>query len=137
MIYQVYMGCVRMGESQVTEGMLEKFYRLNQKKKEIESAMKEMKKQFHNYFDETVGENVKGQVTVGDYILQRQVRTIEKFNEAKTVEKLEELKLEDLVVKKPDIDKMKAAINLGILKENDLEDCRVINISPALSVKTK
>jgi hypothetical protein len=124
-----------MGEYLVTEEMLEKFYRLNQKKKETESALDELKKQFHRYFDKTVGENVKGQVTVGEYKLQRQVRTIEKFNEEKTVEKLEALQFEDLMVKKPDIDKIKAAINLGILNENELDGCRVINITPAISVK--
>src|ERR1700730_13091191 len=117
MIYLVKMGSVKMGEYLVTEEMLEKFYRLNQKKKEIESALDELKKQFHLYFDKTVGENVKGQVTVGEYKLQRQVRTIEKFNEEKTVEKLVALQFEDLMVKKPDIDKIKAAINLGILNE--------------------
>ena len=125
-----------MGEFQITEAMLEKFYKLNQKKKEIEASMQEMKKQFHHYFDETVGENVKGQVTAGEYKLQRQIRAIEKFDDDKTVEKLEELKLEDLMVKKPDIDKIKAAMHLGILKENDLEDCRVINLSSAITVKT-
>ncbi|WEG14721.1 hypothetical protein PU629_10385 [Pullulanibacillus sp. KACC 23026] len=126
-----------MGDGHVTEEMLEKFYRLNLKKKEIDSAMNELKKQFHNYFDETIGENLKGQVTVGDYKLQRQIRTIEKFNEDKTAEKLEALNLEDLLVKKPDIEKMKAAISLGLLKEADLVDCRVVSVSPAISVTIK
>jgi hypothetical protein len=126
-----------MGESLVTEEMLEKFYRLNQKKKEIDSAMNELKKQFHHYFDETVGENLKGQVTVGDYKLQRQVRTTEKYNEDKTVEKLEVLQLQDLLVKKPDNDKIKAAISLGILKEADLDECRIVSVSPAISVTIK
>lgn len=124
-----------MGENRITEDMLEKFYRLNQKKKEMESALNELKQQFHLYFDETVGENVKGQVIVGDYHLQRQVRTSEKIKEDQTVERLEALNLKDLLVRKPDVEKIKSAMSLGILKESDLEDCWVTNHSPAILVK--
>ncbi|HET6871873.1 MAG TPA: hypothetical protein VFH42_02685, partial [Sporolactobacillaceae bacterium] len=96
-----------MGDFHLNEEMLEKFYRLNLKKKEIESALDELKQQFHQYFDQTIGENAKGQVTVGEYKLQRQIRTIEKFIDDKTVERLVALQLEDLLVRKPDAEKIK------------------------------
>lgn len=51
----------------LTEEMLEKYYEINQKKKEIETAMQEMERECHHYFDETVGKNVKGEVILVDY----------------------------------------------------------------------
>jgi hypothetical protein len=124
-----------MGDFHLNEEMLEKFYRLNLKKKEIESALDELKQQFHQYFDQTIGENAKGQVTVGEYKLQRQIRTVENFIDDKTVERLVALQLEDLLVRKPDAEKIKSALKLGILNEDQVDDCRVVNITPAISVK--
>lgn len=125
-------------DSFVTDEMLVKYYELNKKKKEIELEMNELKDIFHNYFNQLVGPNDKGEITINGYKLQRQVRKTEKYNEEETLKRLEELKMVDLiqVVKKPDDAKIKAALNLGLLKEQQLEGCIVTTYSPAISVKT-
>ncbi|RKQ32466.1 host-nuclease inhibitor Gam family protein [Oceanobacillus halophilus] len=126
-----------MVKSEITKEMIERYYDLNSMKKEIESEMNELKKAFHTYFDENVGSNQKGELINGNYKVQRQVRKTEKFNDKETIKRLEELNMEDLiqVVKKPDGDKIDAAVNLGLLKEDDLEGCRICNFSKAISVK--
>jgi hypothetical protein len=121
----------------VTEEMVTQYYELSQRKKEIENKMEEYKKIFHHYFDNNVGINTKGQIKIGSFKLQRQIRTTEKYDEAVTVQRLEDLNLNDLIqiVKRPDEEKIKSAIHLGFLKENDIEGCRKIYSSPAISVK--
>ncbi|WP_156291833.1 hypothetical protein [Oceanobacillus salinisoli] len=126
-----------MTKTEITQEMIERYYNLNRIKKEVEAEMNQLKKTFHTYFDNEVGENEKGEWTTGTYKLQRQVRKTEKFNDNETVERLEELNMNDLiqVVKKPDGDKIDAAINLGLLKAEDLEGCRVVSYSRAISVR--
>ncbi|WP_243300384.1 hypothetical protein [Bacillus litorisediminis] len=123
--------------SKITKEMLIEYERLNQSKKEIEAQMNHLKKYFHAYFDETVGENEKGELVLEGYKLQRLIRSVEQFDEEKTVERLEELNMKDLIqiVKRPDEEKIHAAINLGFLKKEDIEECILSKKTGAISVK--
>ncbi|MFD1849346.1 hypothetical protein [Oceanobacillus bengalensis] len=123
--------------TKVSKDMIERYFDLSKMKKEIESEMNQLKDAFHIYFDSAVGSNKKGEVLEGKYKLQRQIRKTEKFQEEDTVNRLEELKLNDLikVVKKPDDAKIKGAIDLGLLEENDLEGCRVVSYSKVIVVR--
>lgn len=119
----------------ITREMLARYQELNDKKKEVEKQLDELKKIFNHYFDISVGENNKGEMIIDDFKLQRQIRTTEKYMQEETVNRLEELKLMDLIQKRPDEGKIKSALNLGLLKEEDLEDCRIISLSQAIYVK--
>ncbi|KAB2330517.1 hypothetical protein F7731_19775 [Cytobacillus depressus] len=116
--------------------MLANYNDLNQRKKEIETQLDELKKVFNQYFDMAFGKNVKGELTVNDYKLQRQIRITEKYEQEATVHRLEELSLMDLIQKKPDEAKIKSALHLGFLKEEDLEGCKTINMSQAIYIKS-
>nr|WP_276531374.1 hypothetical protein [Fictibacillus nanhaiensis] len=118
--------------------MVIKYNTLSAKKKELEKELDELKNVFHIYFDNLVGKNEKGEVTVNNYKLQRQIRKSEKFNDEKTVHRLTELNMTDLIqhVPKPDEEKVKSAINLGLIKEEDLEGCLIKSASQAIVVKT-
>ncbi|WP_088044637.1 hypothetical protein [Bacillus sp. EAC] len=128
---------VKKNAYKITEPMLNEYYDLSQKKKEIENQLEELQKVFHGYFDHQVGVNEKGELVLNNLKLERIIRKKEKYNEAETVSKLEELKLTELVqiVKKPDGDKIKSAISLGLLNEKDLDGCISINSSQAIYVK--
>lgn len=119
----------------LTKEMLAHYLELNKRKKEIEAELEELKKTFIQYFDESVGKNVKGEVLIRDYKLQRQIRKIEKYDQETTLRRLEELNLNDLIKKSPDEKKIKSAIDLGILQEEELKDCKIVNISQAIYVK--
>lgn len=129
---------VKQNDSFITDEMLVKYYELNKKKKEIELEMNHLKDLFQDYFNKLVGPANKAEITINGYKLQRQIRKIEKYNEDVTVKRLEELQMNDLVqiVKKPDDAKIKSALQLGLLTENNLEGCVVTSYSPAISVKT-
>ncbi|UAL49251.1 hypothetical protein [Sutcliffiella horikoshii] len=120
----------------VTAEMIEKYYECNKQKREIEKQMEELKERFHLYFDKSFGEDEKAEVVMGGYKLQRQVRKSEKYSD-ETISKLEALKMTDLIktVKKPDDAKIKAAIQLNLINEKDLEGCLVTSSSLAISVK--
>jgi hypothetical protein len=122
----------------ISEDLVIKYNTLNAKKKELEKELDELKKVFHIYFDNLVGPNEKGEVTVNNYKLQRQIRKSEKFNEEKTVHRLTELNMTDLIhhVPKPDEEKVKSALTLGLIKEEDLEGCLIKSASQAIVVKT-
>ncbi|QKE74793.1 hypothetical protein HPK19_19535 [Arthrobacter citreus] len=128
----------RKNNFKITEPMLNEYYDLSQKKKDIENQLEELQKVFHGYFDHQVGTNEKGEIIVNNLKLERIIRKREKFDEEMTVNKLEELNLSDLIqiVKRPDGDKIKSAINLGLLNEKDLDGCITINSSQAIYVKT-
>lgn len=125
-------------EPLITEEMLVRYYELNKQKKEIELELNELKDVFHQFFDQLVGPNDKGEITVNGYKLQRQMRKTERYNEDVTIKRLEELQMNDLiqVVKKPDDVKIKAALNLGLLNEKQLDGCIITSYLPAISVKT-
>jgi hypothetical protein len=121
----------------ISEDLVIKYNTLNERKKEIEKELDELKKVFHIYFDSIVGKNEKGEVTVNNYKLQRQIRKSEKFNDEKTVHRLHELNMTDLIqhVPKPDEEKVKSAITLGLIKEDDLDGCLIKSASQAIVVK--
>ncbi|MBA9026972.1 hypothetical protein [Peribacillus huizhouensis] len=119
----------------ITRDKLAQFIELNRKKKEIEIQLDDLKKDFNQHFDQFVGKFVKGDLTISDYKVQRQIRTTEKFDQEVTVHRLEELNLTDLIQKKPDEGKIKAALNLRLLSEADLEGCISTSYSQAIYVK--
>ncbi|WP_010648235.1 hypothetical protein [Oceanobacillus massiliensis] len=121
----------------ITEEMLARYYDLNKMKKEIEAEMNQLKSNFHAYMNQYAGPNKKGEIEEGSYKLLRQIRKSEKFNEKDTVARLEEMQLHDLiqVIKKPNEGKVNAAIELGLLGEQDLEGCKTTNYSAAIAVK--
>ncbi len=128
---------LKRNESLITGEMIVKYYELNKQKKEIELEMNELKGKFQDYFNQLVGTNCKGEITINGYKLQRQIRKTEKYDDEATVRKLEELQLNDLiqVVKRPDDKKMKAAVNLGLLNPHHLDGCITTSYSPAITVK--
>lgn len=119
----------------ITKEMLVQYDELNRKKKEIENQLDDLKKVFNSFFDISVGKDEKGEIEVDEYKLQRQIRTTEKFEVEPTVQRLEELKMMDLILKKPDEVKIKSALNLGLLKEQDLEGCIKVSSSKAFYVR--
>lgn len=123
--------------TQIPEELISKYFTLSEKAKEIEKELKEMKKVINVYFDETVGKQEKGESIVGDYKIQRQIRTSESYNDEKTVKKLEELNLVDCIriIKQPDQQKIDAAITLGLLGQADIEDCIVKKTTNAITVR--
>ncbi|WP_099363389.1 hypothetical protein [Fredinandcohnia onubensis] len=123
--------------TQIPEELISKYFTLSEKAKEIEKELKEMKKVINVYFDETVGKQEKGESIVGDYKIQRQIRTSESYHDEKMVKKLEELNLEDCirVIKQPDQQKIDAAITLGLLGQTDIEDCIVKKTTNAITVR--
>lgn len=122
---------------EITKNMLWEYNRLNEEKKDIETKLSNMKDIFNLYFDANVGENEKGELVIEDLKLERQIRKVEKFNDAKTVDRLESLNMLDLVqiIKRPDEEKVKAALNLGFLTKEDLEDCISLKTTGAIYVK--
>lgn len=122
-------------ETVITREMLAHYLELHHKKKEVETELEELKRAFNDYFDLSVGKNAKGEMVLRDYKLQRQIRKTEKFKQEQTVKRLEELNLLDLIQKKPDEGKIKSAIQLGLLHEEDLEGCKTVNSSQAIYVK--
>ncbi|MEK5521923.1 MULTISPECIES: hypothetical protein [Heyndrickxia] len=119
----------------ITKEMVVQYDDLNRKKKEIEKELENLKKAFNQYFDVAVGKNVKGELNISGYKLQRQIRRSEKFEQDETVKRLEELNMMDLIQRKPDEGKIKSALNLGLLKETDLEGCIKQISSQAIYVK--
>lgn len=119
----------------LTREMLAHYVELSKKKKDIDTELDELKKTFNEFFDETVGKRNKGEVVLKDYKLQRQIRTTEKYDTETTVKRLEELHLNDLIQKSPDEKKIKSAIHLGILKEEELAECKSVSTSQAIYVK--
>lgn len=119
----------------VTKEMLARYLELSQSKKAVEDELEALKKMFHHHFDMSVGQNEKGEIIISDYKLQRQIRKTEKFDQEATVQRLEELNLQDLLQKRPDESKIKSALELGLLKEEDLEGCRSYKSNAAIYVK--
>ncbi|WP_176541479.1 MULTISPECIES: hypothetical protein [unclassified Bacillus (in: firmicutes)] len=128
---------VNNNKSLITGEMLQRYYELNKQKKEIELEMNELKDVFQSYFNQLVGTQQKGEITASGFKLQRQIRKIEKFHEADTVKRLEELQMTDLiqVIRRPDDTKIKAALELGLLTHSHLAGCVTTSYTPALSVK--
>ncbi|MDQ0226006.1 hypothetical protein [Metabacillus niabensis] len=126
---------MRINENPVTREKLAHYADLMVRKKEIETELDELKKDFNDYFDSSVGKQGKGEIIIGEYKLQRQIRKTEKYSQEATVSRLEELNLHELIQKKPDEGKIKSALNLGLLKKEDLDGCVSTIYSHAISVK--
>ena len=128
---------VNNNKTLITGEMLRRYYELNKQRKEIELEMNELKDVFQSYFNTLVGTQQKGEITANGFKLQRQIRKIEKFHEADTVKRLEELQMTDLiqVIRRPDDTKIKAALELGLLTHSHLDGCVTTSYTPALSVK--
>jgi hypothetical protein len=121
----------------ITKEMLSEYEDLLELKKDVEKKLDHLKKVFHLYFDNSVGENQKGEMSLEGYRLQRSIRKVEKFDDSRTVDRLESLNMVDLiqVIKKPDEEKIRAAINLGFLKNEDLEGCIKVHSTGVIYVK--
>ncbi len=120
---------------EITEEYLKRYADLNIEKKTIEKELNLIKKQLHEYLDETFGKKQKGEVRHGKYKVQRVIRSKVQYDEEKTVEKLEELNLADFLVKRPDTEKLEAAIKVDLVKEKDFEGCKTNKLTQAISVK--
>ena len=125
------------GAFSVTEDMVERYIKLNREMKAIEKELAKLKRHFNHYFDHTAGVKEKGELILGSFKLERQVRRSERYVDAKTVERLEALNLTDCiqVVKRPDVEKIKAAISLGILPASELEGCKEEKVQTAIYVR--
>ncbi|WAA09044.1 hypothetical protein [Fervidibacillus albus] len=123
----------------ITEQMVETYLQLNKKAKEIDRKLRELKKMFNQYFDLTVGENTKGEIAFDHYTLHRQIRVSEKYREDDAVAKLEANNLSDCVkvVKKVDVDKIKAAIELGLVEADFLSPYKERKYSAVFHVKER
>ena len=124
-------------DNKLNTDRLERFYNLQEMKREIEHELGELKKEFNQAFDKSVGENHSGEVIQDGYQLKRQIRKTEKFDEERTVQRLEELRMEDLIatVRRPDKAKIQAAVELGLLRADQLEDLIVRQYSKVLIAK--
>ncbi|MDQ0272864.1 hypothetical protein [Cytobacillus purgationiresistens] len=122
-------------ENFITGDKLERYVELCQRKKEIEDELEVLKQSFNEYCDQAFGRNEKGEVALQAFKLQRQIRKIEKYDCDKTVKRLEELNQPHLIQKSPNEKKIKSALDLEILDEKDLADCKTTNYTKAIYVK--
>ncbi|MCA1030285.1 hypothetical protein LCL95_04435 [Bacillus timonensis] len=121
----------------MNEETIAKYYELNEQYKQLDKELKSIKKLINDYFDELVGKSGKGEAVLGQYKVQRQVRTVESFDDEKTIDTLQKLNLNDCikVIKRPDLEKIEAAITLGLLASKDIEECKETKMSPAIVVR--
>ncbi|EIT84727.1 hypothetical protein A374_13585 [Fictibacillus macauensis ZFHKF-1] len=122
---------------QVTEEMVCRFYELSKQAKAIENELSTLKKQFNAHFDFISGHHQKGELAVGAYKLQRQIRTSQSYVAETTVNKLEELQLEDciLTTRTPNKEKIEAALTLGLIPAGALDHCHLVKHTPVITVK--
>ncbi|CDQ38097.1 MULTISPECIES: hypothetical protein [Virgibacillus] len=121
----------------ITEEEIKRYYVLHEQKKEMEQELNQLKKKFHHYLDNTTGKDRKGDIQRGNYQVLRQIRSAIKYTPEQTVQKLEELQLSDFVIteKRPDTEKLDAAIKLGLVDEAAFEDCKNTKVTQAIVVK--
>jgi hypothetical protein len=121
----------------LTEEMVQRYYELSQRAKELDNELTELKTAFHMFFDNRDGIHSKGEVALGDYKIQRQIREYESFQDERTVKALEKMNLNDCIklVKIPDYQKIEAAVTLGIISMDDFEGCLNRKVSKAIVVK--
>lgn len=123
----------------ITEEMVKKYDRIHKQIKKLEKELSQLKKTFNQYFDLTVGPHKKGVLTFDSYVLQRNIRTSEKYREEEAVRKLESLNLVDCikVEKRVDDAKVHAAVTLGLLTEDELDHLMERKFTSVISVKEK
>ncbi|MCD7036495.1 hypothetical protein LRR81_19795 [Metabacillus sp. GX 13764] len=121
------------------EEMAARFFTLSKEAKKAEDELKKLKKEWNDYFDSEAGANEKGALQAGPYQVQRIIRVTECYEEEKAVARLEEENLSDciLTIKKPDKEKIEAAVKLGLLEKDALNECTVRKISKVVTVKEK
>jgi hypothetical protein len=121
----------------ISEQVAARYVELNEKAKKIKEEMDKLKHVFHSYFDENCGPNEKGELSVGNYFIQRQIRASDSYDDAKLVDKLEKLQLGDCIIleKKPNEQKIEAAIELGLLNREDISGYIISKRTQAISVK--
>lgn len=121
----------------ITLDKLERYYNLQELRKEIDQELSMLKEEFHQIFDEAVGKNRAGEFARDGYTVKRQIRKTEKFDEGRAVKRLEELAMEDLIetVRRPDKTKINAAVELGLLRQEQIEDLIVRQYSRVLTVR--
>lgn len=126
-----------MNQSTISEADMKRFFELTQQKKEIERELNILKKQFHDVLDSSFGKQQKGEIQNGLYKVQRQIRQSISYHPEKTLQKLEALNLGDFieVVKRPNTDKLEAAIRLGLVEGEEFEDCTKTRMTQAIAVK--
>lgn len=133
------MSNLESNQTLITEDMVEKFFELNKKAKEIEKELTQLKKTFNTYFDLAVGNYEKGALFFDSFVLQRQIRVTEKFREEETVQRLEEMQLEDCIriEKKVDEEKLSAAMTLGLISPELLDEFKDRKYTKVITVKGK
>lgn len=121
----------------VSEEDVKRYDILNKQKKELEQEMNRLKKKFHTYLDEELGKDKAGEISRGHYELKRQIRSSIAYETDLTIKKLEEANLQDFVLieKKPDTEKLEAAIKLGLVEKEIFEECKKIKSTQAIVVK--
>lgn len=121
----------------VTEEEIKRFYVLHDQKKEIEQELHQLKKKFHQFLDGSIGKERKGEIIRGDYQVHRQIRSSSNYMPEVTVQKLDDLNLSDFIIteKRPDTEKLEAAIKLGFVDAATFEDCKNTKVTQAIVVK--
>lgn len=121
----------------ITEQDIKDYFELYRSKKQIDEEMNRLKKKFHQFLDHTVGKDNKGEITRGNYKIQRQIRKTIKYDDQLTVNKLEELNLQDFIinVKQADTEKLESAISLGFVTKDEFEDCKNTKLTKTIVVK--
>lgn len=122
-------------DTTITENELKRYFDLNKQKKEIEQEMNHLKKLFHQFLDHSFGKEQKGEILRGNYKAQRQIRSSVNYHDEETVQKLEELNLKEFILKRPDIEKIEAAVKVGLVDEKSFEDCKDTKFTQAIVVK--
>ncbi|MFD2043526.1 hypothetical protein ACFSTA_03965 [Ornithinibacillus salinisoli] len=121
----------------ITEEEIKRYFELNKQKKDIEQEMNYLKKRFHELLDDSFGKEKKGEIQRGNYKVQRQIRSAIRYDDEHTIEKLEELNLNDFIeeVRRPDTEKLESAIKLGLVEEKEFADCKKSKLTQTIVVK--
>jgi len=120
----------------ITEVELEKYFHLQQQKKTIDQEINQLKKTFHQVLDQTIGKYSKAEISCGHYTIKRYIRHATTYQQEETIKKLSELNLEDFiqVIRRPDKEKLEAAIKLGLVDAKEFEPLKQTKITQALIV---
>ncbi|WP_202080553.1 host-nuclease inhibitor Gam family protein [Caldalkalibacillus salinus] len=121
----------------LTEDKCSRYIALQAEMKRLEGELSQLKKEIHHYFDQTQGEGHRGERQIGSYKITRQIRVSKQYDKAKTVNRLEELQLTDCidVERKPNAEKIEAAISLGLMSADKIKDCISEKKTKAIQVK--
>ena len=127
------------GQGLITEAMVEQYFHLSKKAKEIEKELSKLKQIFHKYFDMTEGVNQKGELPLENYILLRQIRVSERFNDQDAVSMLEKMNLKECIriEKRVDEEKVQAAATLGLIDPDMIEKWKERKYSSVIVVKER